>query len=205
MMEPVDHLPVLYNEIIPFLQPHDTGRYVDCTLGAGSHAKGILAASHPQGQLLALDVDNSALEIARNKLESFQDRVFLVHSSFKYLSNELDALGWQMVDGILLDLGLSSMQLDVPERGFSFRREASLDMRFNQQDPMSAMDLVNNLSEGELAAEEQACEPPPQWLFSCSPCCKKLSDTYQAKQGLYGSKPRNTPPARNEHSASPAW
>jgi 16S rRNA (cytosine1402-N4)-methyltransferase len=151
MEEPVDHLPVLYNEIIHFLQPHKSGRYVDCTLGAGGHARGILEASHPHGQLLALDVDQSALEIARKKLESYRDRVFLVHSSFRYLSKELDALGWQVVDGILLDLGLSSMQLDVPERGFSFRREASLDMRFNQQDPMSAMDLVNNLSEGELA------------------------------------------------------
>jgi 16S rRNA (cytosine1402-N4)-methyltransferase len=151
MEEPVDHLPVLYNEIIHFLQPHKTGRYVDCTVGAGGHAKGILEASHPDGQLLALDVDKTALKIAQKKLESFRDRVFLVHSSFKNLSKEIDALGWQMVDGILLDLGLSSMQLDVPERGFSFRKEASLDMRFNQQDPMSAMQLVNNLPEGELA------------------------------------------------------
>lgn len=151
MEEPVDHLPVLYNEIIHFLQPRKSGRYVDCTLGAGGHAKGILEASHPDGQLLALDVDKTALKIAQKKLESFRDRVFMVQSSFKNLSKELDALGWQVVDGILLDLGLSSMQLDVPERGFSFRREASLDMRFNQQAPMSAMDLVNNLPEGELA------------------------------------------------------
>jgi 16S rRNA (cytosine1402-N4)-methyltransferase len=151
MEEPTDHQPVLYNEIIHFLQPQKSGRYIDGTIGAGGHARGILEASEPDGLLLGLDVDTTALQIARKKLESYSDRVFLVHSSFKYLSKELDAMGWQMVDGILLDLGLSSMQLDVPERGFSFRNEASLDMRFDQQHPMSAKNLVNNLPEGELA------------------------------------------------------
>lgn len=151
MKEPTDHQPVLYNEIIHFLQPQKLGRYIDGTIGAGGHARGILEASEPDGLLLGLDVDTTALQIAGNKLEFYRDRVILVHSSFKYLSKELDAMGWQMVDGILLDLGLSSMQLDVPERGFSFRNEASLDMRFDQQHPMSAKNLVNNLPEGELA------------------------------------------------------
>ena len=151
MEESPAHQPVLYNEIIHFLQPHQSGRYVDGTIGAGGHARGILDASGPEGLLLGFDVDSSALQLARKHLESYQDRVFLVNSSFKYLGKQLNAMGWRMVDGILLDLGLSSMQLDIPERGFSFGKEAPLDMRFNQQDQISAKELVNNLPEGELA------------------------------------------------------
>jgi len=151
MEESLAHQPVLYNEIIHFLQPQRSGRYIDGTVGAGGHARGILDASEPDGILLGLDLDTTALELARKNLESYQDRVFLVHSSFGNLRKQLNAMGWQMVDGILLDLGLSSMQIDTPGRGFSFRQEASLDMRFNQQNPLSAKDLVNNLPEGELA------------------------------------------------------
>jgi 16S rRNA (cytosine1402-N4)-methyltransferase len=151
MEESPAHQPVLYNEIIHFLQPHQSGRYVDGTIGAGGHARGILDASGPEGLLLGFDVDSSALQLARKHLESYQDRVFLVNSSFKYLGKQLNAMGWRMVDGILFDLGLSSMQLDIPERGFSFGKEAPLDMRFNQQDQISAKELVNNLPEGELA------------------------------------------------------
>jgi 16S rRNA (cytosine1402-N4)-methyltransferase len=151
MEESLAHQPVLYNEIIHFLQPQLSGRYIDGTVGAGGHARGILDASEPDGILLGLDLDTTALELARKNLESYQDRVFLVHSSFGNLRKQLNAMGWQMVDGILLDLGLSSMQIDTPGRGFSFRQEASLDMRFNQQNPVSAKDLVNNLPEGELA------------------------------------------------------
>ena len=151
MEESPAHQPVLYNEIIHFLKPHQSGRYVDGTIGAGGHARGILDASEPEGLLLGFDVDSSALQLARKHLESYQDRVFLVNSSFKNLSEQLDAMGWQMVDGILLDLGISSMQIDVQGRGFSFGKDAPLDMRFNQQDRITAKELVNNLPEEELA------------------------------------------------------
>ena len=151
MEEPTPHQPVLYNEIIHLLRPHRAGRYVDCTLGAGGHAWGILQACEPDGLLLGFDVDTYALQLARKHLESFSNRVTLVHSSFTNLSKELNAVGWHMVDGILLDLGISSMQLDIPERGFSFRKDALLDMRFDLRNPMRAIDLVNNLSEKELA------------------------------------------------------
>jgi 16S rRNA (cytosine1402-N4)-methyltransferase len=124
---------------------------VDCTLGAGGHAWGILQACEPDGLLLGFDVDTYALQLARKHLESFSNRATLVHSSFTNLSKELNAVGWHMVDGILLDLGISSMQLDIPERGFSFRKDALLDMRFDLRNPMRAIDLVNNLSEKELA------------------------------------------------------
>jgi len=151
MAEPTPHQPVLYNEIIHLLRPHRAGRYVDCTLGAGGHAWGILQACEPDGLLLGFDVDTYALQLARKHLESFGNRATLVHSSFTNLSKELNAVGWHMVDGILLDLGISSMQLDIPERGFSFRKDALLDMRFDLRNPMRAIDLVNNLSEKELA------------------------------------------------------
>ncbi len=151
MAEPTPHQPVLYNEIIHLLRPHRAGRYLDCTVGAGGHAWGILQACEPDGLLLGFDVDTYALQLARKHLESFSNRATLVHSSFTNLSKELNAVGWQMVDGILLDLGISSMQLDIPERGFSFRKDALLDMRFDLRNPMRAIDLVNNLSEKELA------------------------------------------------------
>ena len=151
MEEPTPHQPVLYNEIIHLLRPHRAGRYVDCTVGAGGHAWGILQACEPDGLLLGFDVDTYALQLARKHLESFSNRATLVHSSFTNLSKELNAVGWHMVDGILLDLGISSMQLDIPERGFSFRKDALLDMRFDLRNPMRAIDLVNNLSEKELA------------------------------------------------------
>ena len=145
------HQPVLYNEIIHLLQPHREGRYVDGTVGAGGHSRGILEASEPDGLLLGFDVDTFALQLARTQLESYQDRATLVYSSFNNLREQLNMMGWQMVDGILIDLGISSMQLDVSERGFSFRKDALLDMRFDQQNPVRAMDLVNNLPEKELA------------------------------------------------------
>ncbi|MGW8144867.1 MAG: 16S rRNA (cytosine(1402)-N(4))-methyltransferase RsmH [Anaerolineales bacterium] len=151
MQEPLPHQPVLYNEIIHLLQPHRSGLYVDGTVGAGGHARGILEASEPDGQLLGFDVDALALEIARKQLEQFGDRAILIQSSFINLSDQLKGMGWHQVDGILLDLGLSSMQLDIPERGFSFRSNAKLDMRFDQRNPVPAIDLVNNLPEDELA------------------------------------------------------
>ena len=151
MEEPTPHQPVLYNEIIHLLRPHRAGRYVDCTVGAGGHAWGILQACGPDGLLLGFDVDTYALQLARKHLESFGNRATLVQSSFTNLSKELNSVGWHMVDGILLDLGISSMQLDIPERGFSFRKDALLDMRFDLRNPMRAIDLVNNLPEKELA------------------------------------------------------
>lgn len=151
MIELLPHQPVLYNEIILLLQPHRAGRYVDGTLGAAGHAFGILKASEPDGLLLGFDVDDHALQLAQAHLKEFGNRAKLVHDSFTNLSDQLTAMGWDKVDGILLDLGLSSMQLDTPERGFSFKQDALLDMRFDLRNPESAGNLVNNLSEKELA------------------------------------------------------
>lgn len=145
------HEPVLYQEVLHYLRPHSKGIYVDGTVGAGGHAKGILEASAPSGRLLGLDLDPQALEVARINLTSFGDRLTLVNASFTTLKDQLGYLGWSSVDGILLDLGFSSIQLESPERGFSFQIDAPLDMRFDPQSDVRASDLVNELSEKELA------------------------------------------------------
>jgi 16S rRNA (cytosine1402-N4)-methyltransferase len=147
----VPHEPVLYQEIIHALQPHAGGRYVDGTLGAGGHARGIMEASAPDGQLLGLDVDPQALALARKNLAPYEKRIHLAQASYTSLSTQLAQLGWEAVDGILLDLGASSMQFDTPERGFSFLQDAPLDMRFGPHTPQTAADLVNTYSERELA------------------------------------------------------
>jgi 16S rRNA (cytosine1402-N4)-methyltransferase len=145
------HQPVLYNEIIHAMQPHRGGLYIDGTLGAGGHAWGLLQASSPDGHLLGLDVDPQALSLAREKLDEFGDRATLVRASYRTIHQQMMTLGWKRVDGILLDLGLSSMQLDTPERGFSFQAQAPLDMRFDPEGKIRAVDLVNHLDEVELA------------------------------------------------------
>lgn len=145
------HQPVLYHEIIHALQPCQGGIFIDGTVGTGGHAWGILDASKPDGRLLGLDLDAQALVIAHQRLSEFQKRAILVHASYVTLAEQAAALGWSAVDGILLDLGLSSLQLDTPERGFSFQSDAPLDMRFDQSQRQTAGDLVNQLSEKELA------------------------------------------------------
>lgn len=145
------HLPVLYHEIIHALNPHSPGKYIDATVGAGGHAKGILEESAPDGTLLALDRDPEALAIASQRLSIFKDRIRLVHTSYVNLLEEMHHMGWEAVDGIVFDLGLSSMQLDTPQRGFSFQGSGPLDMRFDPTQPVDAAELVNHLPERELA------------------------------------------------------
>ncbi|MEW5871375.1 MAG: 16S rRNA (cytosine(1402)-N(4))-methyltransferase RsmH [Chloroflexota bacterium] len=145
------HLPVLYHEIIHALQPIAGGFYVDGTVGAGGHAWGILQASMPDGLLLGLDVDPQALALAGERLAEFGQRATLIRASYTTLGEQLDRLGWNKVNGIVLDLGASSMQFDTPERGFSFRVDAPLDMRFDPESSLRAADLVNTLPEAELA------------------------------------------------------
>jgi len=145
------HKPVLYKEIIHALQPRRGGRYVDGTLGAGGHARGILEASVPDGRLLGLDVDPQALAIARENLAPYEHRIHLAQASYTTLASQLKTLHWESVDGIVLDLGASSMQFDTPERGFSFQHDAPLDMRFGPSAMQTAADIVNTYSESELA------------------------------------------------------
>jgi len=145
------HQPVLYQEIIHALRPKSGARYVDGTLGAGGHAAGLLAGSEPGGQLLGLDVDPQALDLARQKLAPFGERARLIKAPYTSLPVRMAELGWDRVDGILLDLGASSMQFDTPERGFSFLADGPLDMRFDPSNPLTASEIVNLWPEQDLA------------------------------------------------------
>ncbi len=124
---------------------------MDATVGAGGHAWGILEASSPNGLLLGLDLDPQALEIANQRLIDYIGRFTLVQASYTTLLEQVAKLNWKAVNGIVADLGVSSMQIDTPERGFSFLKEGPLDMRFGPDQPLTAADLVNQLPEEELA------------------------------------------------------
>ena len=149
--KPLPHQPVLYHESLKYLQLRSEGKYVDGTLGAGGHAEGILTASSPGGRLLGLDVDNQALDIAKKRLSAFGNRCIIRQASYTEMIDQIKSLEWDCIDGVLLDLGLSSMQLDIAERGFSFLKEAPLDLRFNPNKGVTAAELVNTLSEKEIA------------------------------------------------------
>ncbi len=145
------HLPVLYQQIILALRPTSPGRYIDATVGAGGHARGILEKSSPDGCLLGFDLDPQALEIASQRLSDYSGRFTLIHASYTTLQDQLHAAGWESAQGIVIDLGVSSMQLDRPEKGFSFLKDGPLDMRFNPDQGQTAADLVNTLEETKLA------------------------------------------------------
>ena len=148
------HIPVMLEEVLNFLQPKANGHYVDGTLGGGGHAGAILERSNPGGRVLGIDSDVQALErVKRHFAEAIQNgRLVLVHGNFAELARIVDEAGFvSSVDGILLDLGFSSYQMDDPERGFSFSADGPLDMRLDQSQELTATDLVNNASEQELA------------------------------------------------------
>jgi 16S rRNA (cytosine1402-N4)-methyltransferase len=145
---------VLLAEAVFWLRPQPGGVYVDATVGAGGHAHAVLESSAPDGRLLGLDLDADALRLASDRLRPFGDRVRLLQGSFRDLPDILAAAGFGLqggVDGILFDLGVSSMQLDRPERGFAFGAEGPLDMRLDPTGGESAADLVARLPERELA------------------------------------------------------
>jgi 16S rRNA (cytosine1402-N4)-methyltransferase len=146
-----EHVPVLYKEVLAWLQPRPDGRYIDATLGGGGHASGILAASAPNGRLLGLDADPEAIAFASDILRPFGERVVLKAANARHLEAIARPLGFSQVDGVLLDLGLSSRQLADAERGFSFSQDGPLDMRLNSSQGQNAADLVNHLPETELA------------------------------------------------------
>ena len=150
MMEGI-HLPVLLEEVIHWLAPVDGGIYVDANLGMGGHSAAILEKSSPSGRVIGFDWDKDAIELARANLASFGSRVVFVRSNFVRVKDVLGEQGIEGVNGLLLDLGLSSLQLDRPERGFSFREKGFLDMRMDDRTGVTAADLLNKEGEEELA------------------------------------------------------
>lgn len=148
--EAIGHEPVLLREVVAGLDPQPGGRFIDGTLGAGGHAAALLAASAPDGRLLGFDRDPAALAFAARRLASFGERFTPVAGRYGDMATVAPPLGFAAVDGILLDLGLSSRQLEDAGRGFSFLKEGPLDMRFDPRQGATAADLVNNLSAEEL-------------------------------------------------------
>lgn len=149
--ETLTHAPVLVEEVLHYLAVQPGGRYVDCTVGGGGHARAILEAAAPGGLLLGLDADPNALAIATETLAPFADSVRLVEANFRRLAQICRELNFVPVHGVLFDLGLSSFQLADERRGFGFQVEAPLDMRFSPSQTLTAADIVNHYPEAELA------------------------------------------------------
>ena len=144
------HTPVLLEEVLHWLRIRPEGTYVDATVGTGGHTVAI-AHQLTTGRLVGLDRDPQALEIARERLGTHERKVVLVHADFSNIGEVADNLKLPPIDGVIADLGISSLELDRPERGFSFRWAAPLDMRMNPDAPLTADEIVNQWSEKELA------------------------------------------------------
>ena len=148
----INHIPVLCNKVVDFLKPKSDGVYIDGTVGLGGHSSAILKASAPNGQVIGIDLDTDALTVAKDRLKPFGERSALINGNFAEMNVLLENRAVHAVDGILLDLGVSSLQLDAPHRGFSFNHTAPLDMRMNAahendtlaETTLTAMRVVNN-------------------------------------------------------------
>jgi len=138
-------------EVIELLSPGPGKRYLDGTLGGGGHSEQILVNSDPDGQVLGLDRDDEALGAARERLRRFDERLIARQASFAEALDILGEIGWQRVDGAILDLGISSHQIDSRERGFSFRSDAALDMRMDRRQSLDAREIVNSYAADDLA------------------------------------------------------
>ncbi|MDW3035498.1 16S rRNA (cytosine(1402)-N(4))-methyltransferase RsmH [Bacillus pacificus] len=145
-----NHVTVLLKETVDGLDIKPGGTYVDCTLGGGGHSSYLLSQLTEGGRLIAFDQDEIAIRNAKEKFSSYGEQFITVKSNFRYLSEKLQELGITEVDGILFDLGVSSPQLDTPERGFSYHHDAPLDMRMDQDAPLTAYDVVNSWSYEQL-------------------------------------------------------
>ena len=148
---PPPHVPVLRDEVLDWLQPRDGGLYVDGTLGLGGHTQAVLERSAPSGRVIGFEWDAEALARAQERLVPYRERLRSVHASYADLAGALEKLNVGPVDGLLVDLGVSSLQLDDRDRGFSFRADAPLDMRMDRRRPVTAAGLVARLSEEQLA------------------------------------------------------
>ena len=145
------HIPVLYYETLDNLVINPDGIYIDCTLGGGSHSEGILERLSDKGLLISIDQDTNAIEYSKKRLEKFGSKWKVFKGNFENIDTIAYMAGVDKVDGILMDIGVSSKQLDDPERGFSYRYDVKLDMRMNTEQKISAYDIVNTYTEEQLS------------------------------------------------------
>ena len=147
----IHHKPVMVDEVVSAIQPRSGGRYIDCTTGEGGHAEAILGHCDPPARLLGLDLDREALAVAEDRLARFGETTKLVETSYVNIAEVAAKQGFVPCDGVLFDLGVSSLQLENASRGFAFLKEASLDMRFGPSIGRSAREIVNETDETDLA------------------------------------------------------
>lgn len=145
-----NHVSVLFEETIDGLNVKPDGIYVDGTMGGAGHGRAVCERLSPEGRYIGIDQDEAAIKTGAKRLEPFKDRVTIVRSNYSDMVSVVHELGMEHVDGIMLDLGVSSYQLDTAERGFSYREDAPLDMRMDQRQPVTAAHIVNEYSEMEL-------------------------------------------------------
>jgi 16S rRNA (cytosine1402-N4)-methyltransferase len=146
------HIPVMLNEILSYLDLGPGKIIVDATIGTAGHSAEIIKRILPDGKLIGIDRDAESLEVARERLSDYRQYCEFVHDNFCDIEAILNQLGVTKVDGVLFDLGISSFQLDNPERGFSFQQEGPLDMRLDRSSFISAYDLINNLTQDEISS-----------------------------------------------------
>src|SRR5262245_28415684 len=187
-----EHIPVLLDEVIQFLNPKPGGRFIDATLGAAGHTRAILERTAPDGRVLAIDQDESALLSAKETLQSFGSRVVFVHSNFRAVRTIAEQEGFMECDGVLADIGISSMMIDDASRGFSFMREGPLDMRMDRGQALTAADVVNTYSEKEIAdiiymyGEERRSRPIARSVVRARPL-HRTTDLVRAIERVSGS------------------
>lgn len=151
MEDKVAHIPVMHREVIEYLRLPLGGICVDATLGMGGHTRLLASQIGPTGKIIAIDRDSESIETAKKNLACVTDQIIFVKDDFRNIDSILESLGIKSIDGIVLDLGISSFQLDNEKRGFSIKANGPLDMRMDQQSWLSAYDLINSLSEKELS------------------------------------------------------
>jgi len=196
------HIPVLLEEVMKFLDPKPGGRFIDATLGAGGHTRAILERTAPDGRVLAIDQDELALAGARESLQSFGSRLIMEHSNFKNIAPLAAGHGFLEVEGVLADIGISSMMVDDPSRGFSFMREGPLDMRMDRTQDLTAADVVNTYAEKEIAdilytyGEERRSRPIARSIVRARPLRLTTDLTRAIERVMGGPRGRIHPATR---------
>lgn len=189
------HLPVMTAEVVEFLVTRSDGLYIDCTVGAGGHARQLLLNA-PAGRLLGLDLDAEAIQTAGEALRQFPERVTLVRANFSTLREAARTSGFEPADGVLMDLGFSSMQLDHAERGFSYANEGPIDMRLDAGSGRTAGQLIAHAHERGLAeiirdfGEERRAHPIARAIISARDN-ERLETTADLAEAVISTKPRN--------------
>jgi 16S rRNA (cytosine1402-N4)-methyltransferase len=196
------HIPVLLDEVIEGLQARPGGYFVDCTVGLGGHAAAILEKISPSGRLLGIDADPEAIKLSQDALGDYREAITLVNDNFANLEAICTRYHFHPVDGILFDLGVSSLQLDTAERGFSFHLDAPLNMRFDARQDLTASDIVNSFSEQELAklihnyGEERHSRRIARYIVQNRPIATTMELARLIEQASGGKRARIHPATR---------